>query len=68
MRGFLPQLVHRSIGPSVHVNLDTGQWQIISLQMSIDEREGASGASADAPGVGLEIVSVLKLIEKDKNQ
>ena len=39
------------------------QWVVF-----IDVREGASGASAAAPGVGLEIVSVLKLIEKDENQ
>ena len=33
---------------------------------SIDVREGASGASADAPGVGLEMVSGLKLLQKDE--
>ena len=40
-----------------------------SVQIKIiDVREGASGASADAPGVGLEMVSVLKLIEINENQ
>ena len=34
----------------------------------IDVREGASGASADAPGVGLEMVLVLKLLQKDVNK
>ena len=34
----------------------------------IDVREGASGASADAPGVGLEMVSGLKLLQKDKKK
>ena len=32
----------------------------------IDVREEASGASADAPGVGLEMVSGLKLLQKDE--
>ena len=35
--------------------------------LRIDVREGASGASADAPGVGLEMVSDLKLLQKHKN-
>ena len=35
---------------------------------NIDVREGASGASADAPGVGLEMVSDLKLLQKDENK
>ena len=34
----------------------------------IDVREEASGASADAPGVGLEMVSDLKLLQKDENK
>ena len=38
------------------------------VSASIDVREGASGASADSPGVGLEMVSVLKLKLKDENQ
>ena len=31
---------------------------------TMDVREGASGTAADAPGVGLEIVSGLKLLQK----
>ena len=30
--------------------------------------KGGSGTSADAPGVGLEMVSGLKLVQKDKNK
>ena len=35
---------------------------------SIDVREGASGASADVPGVGLEMVSGLKFPQKNENK
>ena len=38
-----------------------------TLVTDIDVREGASGASADAPGVGLEMVSDLKLLQKKEN-
>ena len=38
----------------------------LSTLLNIDVREGASGASADAPGVGLEMVSGLKLLKKDE--
>ena len=34
----------------------------------IDVREEASGASADAPGVCLEIVCGMKILEKGENQ
>ena len=44
-----------------------GSWECNGLE-SIDVREGDSGASADAPGVGLEIVSGLKLLQKDENK
>ena len=40
-------------------------WKHI-IHINIDVREGASGASADAPGVGLEMVSGLKLLKKDE--
>ena len=51
--------------------LSRGQFDFkprVNETLSIDVREGASGASADAPGVGLEMVSDLKLLQKDENK
>ena len=51
------------IAPKLSLWTNSCPFYVIQISV-IDVREGASGASADAPGVGLEMVSGLKITTK----